>query len=197
MEYPRSRSEAVEQGATYYFTGRPCKHGHVALRLAKGVCVECRKIEQKRSSEKRRGKPKSNAAKASARRYYERNKEAVKAKANNQPPEKRREYRRRWKENNPDVVRAHIAQKRRRLRTATPRLLSQKHRKQIRDLFIVAYTLSRNTGVTYSVDHIIPLVGDGICGLHVPWNLQVIPLLENCRKGTRWEGDSQTVAPVI
>jgi len=37
-------SEARDRGQRYYFTGRPCKHGHVALRVVEsGTCYECMK----------------------------------------------------------------------------------------------------------------------------------------------------------
>lgn len=185
--HPKTRAEAKAVGAKHYFTGRPCKHNHIALRETKGVCVECRKIEQKRSAAKRKQRPKSEAAKQSGRRYYEKNREVVKAKAAMQPPEKRREYRRKWKQQNPDVVRAHIAQKKSRLRIATPKALSKEHRRQNREFYVAAAALSRSTGVTYSVDHAVPLAGKNICGLHVPWNLQIIPLEDNCKKGISWD----------
>lgn len=38
-----SRAEAKALGLKRYFTGNPCKHGHVAIRLVAGDCIECRR----------------------------------------------------------------------------------------------------------------------------------------------------------
>lgn len=46
--------------------------------------------------------------------------------------------------------------------------------------------LSNATGGKFQVDHIIPIHSDFVCGLHVPWNLQVLEASDNAAKGSRW-----------
>lgn len=45
--------------------------------------------------------------------------------------------------------------------------------------------LTLETGILHHVDHIFPVNHPRCCGLTVPWNLQVIPALENIRKSNK------------
>lgn len=44
------------------------------------------------------------------------------------------------------------------------------------------------TGITWHIDHIIPLKGNVVSGLHVWNNIQVIPAIDNLRKSNSWTG---------
>jgi len=65
---------------------------------------------------------------------------------------------------------------------ATPKWLSIAQTTEIQSYYITATLLTNNTGIKYEVDHIVPLRGKNVCGLHVPWNLQVISAEDNRRK---------------
>lgn len=67
-------------------------------------------------------------------------------------------------------------------RQATPKWLTSEQRKQIVDIYEHMRDCRAVTGEDYHVDHIVPLRGENICGLHVPWNLQVLPAYVNMSK---------------
>jgi hypothetical protein len=189
MEYPKTRKEAQAAGATHYFTGEPCKHGHVALRKTKGSCIECLKIEWQQSAKTRTAYfaeyNKREEVKEAKSVWYEANKEQVINTAKTRPAEQLRAYRNTWKENNKVQVRADTKARRRKHREATPSWLSRKQKSEIRQLYQIAITMTQTTGEQYVVDHIVPLRSGTVCGLHVPWNLRVITREENLKKSNK------------
>lgn len=185
MDYPKTRKEAKETGAKYYFTGTPCSRGHMALRKTKGCCVECMKEDWVIDNAKRAQKPKTEAAKKAGRRYYEKNKNVVKAKASSRPREEKRKNKDLYDAKNPEQRLARTSIRRRRFRSATPPWLTKDQKAAMKQLYIEAQRLTKLTGERYVVDHIVPLINEDVCGLHVPWNLRVITQEENLVKSNK------------
>jgi len=186
MTYLATRKEAIDAGDKYYFTNKPCKRGHLDNReTAKGICCTCRKEDWKKENDRRKTLPKSEAAKAAAERYYNKNKELVKARAMARPPEEKRRWKKIHKERNKDYYNTLTSLRRRRHKNATPKWLTYQQKQNIKALYMQAITMSNITGERYVVDHIVPLINDAVCGLHVPWNLRVITQEENLIKSNK------------
>ncbi len=81
---------------------------------------------------------------------------------------------------------------------ATPPWLTDEDRALIRLLYQEAVALTMSTGIEFHVDHIVPLRGQtiygAVSGLHVPWNLQVIPASHNLRKHNKLRDESEFLA---
>ena len=73
---------------------------------------------------------------------------------------------------------------------ATPDWLTGTHKAHIKRTYALATMMTEATGVPYHVDHIVPLQGKFICGLHVPWNLQALRADLNMSKSNKHEDDS-------
>jgi 5-methylcytosine-specific restriction endonuclease McrA len=123
-DLPSTKTEAKLAGATHFFTGLPCRHGHVAKRYVhNGACIECASESTRKHraehpglhAESQRNWRKSNpeGARAQEQRYRERHPERCRARAARKNreycqkhPERVAQYRRKWREANPDVARA-------------------------------------------------------------------------------------------
>ena len=97
-------------------------------------------------------------------------------------PDKCKEYAKKCYENNKTKSFANSAKYRARKRNAVPSWLTGSMKKQIESFFSLAKQKTIETGIKHEVDHIIPLKGEYVSGLHVPWNLQVISQFDNRSK---------------
>jgi hypothetical protein len=90
-----------------------------------------------------------------------------------------------WKKNNAGHNSAIMAKRRADKLQRTPAWMTKEQLAAIDKLYKQAVWLTKITGVKWHVDHIVPLKGKNVSGLHIPDNLQVIPALENIKKGNR------------
>ena len=66
-----------------------------------------------------------------------------------------------------------------------PKWLNKEEKLRLSCYYQVAAMRTQESGYEWHVDHIVPLRGETVSGLHVPWNLRVIPAQENMNKGNR------------
>jgi hypothetical protein len=177
-----ARYDAMMRGEKFYFSSKPCKRGHLSERLTEsGVCAECRRaLERDKYKEKyelkirpRRAKPEEKAK--SAKKMAE-----IRAKWSSDQIAAHREAAkirsRAWRQNNPAhrnaLKRKYIADKGNR----TPKWADLN---QILEIY-------KNCPKGYHVDHIVPLRAKNVSGLHVHYNLQYLPAIDNMRKNNRY-----------
>lgn len=201
---PKSLAEAKSIGHNLYFTGVACKHGHVSYRYAKDrACSDCVKTKVKKLSTVGGGnarrwanKTPEQLAKIYARRknyYYrmhkarleEKKRSYVKILATNEGKEKAKETNKKWKQENLGKVNADTAKRRNAKMQRTPAWLTQDDYWMIEQAYELSALRTKMFGFTWHVDHVLPLQGKYVSGLHVPTNLQVIPWRDNVSKGNK------------
>lgn len=209
-----SRKEALALGLTKFFTGEPCQHGHIAERDVKRyVCCECNRVRASsyyadnkdyvlaRNAEKKEERQAYNAA------YQAINKEALLTKRReyniknkDKLTKKQREYREKnkekiaaykaaYKKENASTVNADNKRRKTAQMQRTPAWLTEDDLWMMREIYELATLRTKLTGIPWEVDHIIPLRGKKVSGLHVPNNLQVITANANHRKLNKWNPD--------
>lgn len=130
--------------------------------------------------------------------YYELNKEKIK--------EYHRQTNSERYENNKDYIKSKVKEYRTNNRgkinalskkykcskiNRTPEWLTKEHLTEISNFYIKAREMSILIGVEHQVDHIVPLQGKNVSGLHVPWNLQILTNTENQKKSNKLRNDNE------
>lgn len=155
-----TRSEASRLGLKRYTSDKPC--------------LKCRGVERYVSS----NRCPTCTIQATTKRYHKNR-------------EDRQKYQRDYNRNNPEKRQALKAHRRASKINATPKWLTENDFNSIREFYAETKACKEfeeiyfGSSEDFHVDHIVPLLGNTVCGLHVPWNLQVLPASENLKKGNR------------
>lgn len=135
------------------------------------------KLNEEKIAEQRRKYYEENKDKISA--YYDINKEKIALR--------RKDY---YKDNKACFI-AYAAKRKAIKIQATPCWLTKEDFEAIEKFYEEAYNLKMLTGEEHHVDHIVPLQGKNVCGLHVPWNLQVLTARENIAKSNKFDSEEE------
>jgi hypothetical protein len=215
MALPTTRIEARKIGSKFYLNDSLCKRGHLSKKYTSdGGCSACAALRAKarysakrpeilaklkesyaadpdakkaRVAKRRLGDPEKIRAESCAE--YQRNKAKYVARARKWVKSNRVKYRginKEWRERNPDKVYQVVVLRRMRKAQRTPPWLTPGDFEAMRNTYIEARRLSIETGVPHQVDHVIPLWGVKVSGLHVPSNLQILTALENRSKSNNF-----------
>jgi post-segregation antitoxin (ccd killing protein) len=99
--------------------------------------------------------------------------------------EERKAKQRLWSKTNRGIANALSKRYRLKKAKATPLWLTPEQIYNMQCTYKVAAQLSETSSQKWHVDHIVPIRGKDVCGLHVPWNLQLLPAKMNMQKGNR------------
>jgi hypothetical protein len=168
--YQERREEVLAymkvQGAAYR-AANPEKRAENSRRWKQNNPERVRMLERVR----RQSNPELGRRNARAHYYRHRERELIRQKI--------------WRMANKGVVNAFTAKRKADLLQRTPFWLSTDDLWLLQEAYLLAQQRTALTGFVWHVDHVIPLRGKKVSGLHVPTNIRVIPGLDNLRKGNR------------
>ena len=182
---PNTRKEALAGGYKRYSTGVACVHGHITERRAfTGECLTCRAAHLVEWRKRNPSKVKqhndtqyashTNALTARSRKFHAENAIVLNIQ--------KQEYQR----NNLHIYAKINAKRKAAQLKRTPAWLTPDDHWMIEQTYELAAVRTKMFGFTWHVDHIIPLQGKLVSGLHTPHNLQVIPGIDNVRKSNNF-----------
>ena len=202
-----TRQEAKALGLPTCYGSVCKKHPQLeGLRRVSGACAECAKeilrrsrrsnpertkAQARKDAERARQKPELIAKKrASDAEYRKNNREkflAGIAAWSKKNPEKVKQYAKKTKEKNRGRVNSDTVARRLAKIRRTPAWLTEDDKWLLKEAYNLAVLRTKMFGFPWHVDHIIPLQGEMVSGLHVPNNIQVIPWIDNVRKANSFE----------
>jgi hypothetical protein len=197
-----TRQEAKAAGVPRCFGSACFKHPDLdGERYVSGSCVACASEKLKAS---RKANPERTKLHEQKRRLRVQNTPELRTKKNAQDSAYRRANKekcnatiRQWREKNralsnsyvrkskaknPSIVLANTVKRRLAKLHRTPNWLTPDEHWMIEQAYELAALRTKLFGFSWHVDHVIPLQGKLVSGLHTPYNLQVIPGVENVRK---------------
>lgn len=204
-----TRKEAVQQGLSRYFTGKVCPHGHLVERYTSTYkCVTCSaehaKLPRSKAQMKARYERIKHVAWQQQKKYFEKNPEAKEKRRQyikkwlsenkeryykkcreyvKKNPEKTTEYKKRWADKNKAYRALQWMKRSEKLKKATPSWVDDE---RIKTKIKEREAMTRLTGILHHVDHVIPIQGENVCGLHVAENMRVIPARDNLAKRNKY-----------
>jgi len=205
-----NRYAAAQDGVRFYASEVPCNKGHMSLRsTTNGACMECKRVQEKQRIALNRvaynlRKKKERSLKLpliAAAAKMQRLKETPEKRANRLEGAKIASAL--WRKENPKHVGTQIAKKKYKQQNhgqvvagtakrraskikRTPKWVGSEEQWLIRQTYELAALRTKVFGFSWHVDHIVPLQGDLVSGLHTPWNLRVIPGVVNVAKSNKY-----------
>lgn len=143
----------------------------------RGVLLERKKLSYAQNSEQKR---------KYGRERYAQNKERILEK-NKQYFASHPDYYKQFRRNNPEKVNSKESKRKAAKLQRIPCWLTADDFWMIEQAYEICALRTKVTGIEWHVDHIIPLQGKKVSGLHTPYNLQVIPASINTSKGNKFE----------
>ena len=168
----------IEKSYDLFYKNKSTKTGRST------VCKDCAREYYKAYS-----KANVDRIKSVKRKYYLANKEYISEKCAeyySKNIEACRASNKSWMSLNHHKVIKSATDRKQKVKIATPAWLTDEQSNAIQDMYWLSKDLSAVSDGKYHVDHIVPLRGGNVCGLHVPWNLQILPDDINLSKNNRF-----------
>ena len=196
-----TRQLAMVNGQARYASDKPCPKGHIGERYVKDYkCVTCRiklaalwverNKDKHAASTKKCAQAKKEAYAEVRKKRYERSRALVLAQQKlyrEQNTERIKLRNKKYRSENSALGAAKTARYRAAQAQRTPKWLTEDDLWLIEQAYELAALRTKALGFIWDVDHVVPLRGKLVSGLHTPNNLRVIPASTNRSKRNTFE----------